>query len=56
MGVLKNVDKMAQNQMTEEETAAATQLTWELQDRDQARLQGLDTTTIQARIADICSS
>ena len=46
----------AQRQMTEEETAAATQLTWELQDRDQARLQGLDTTTIQARIADICSS
>ena len=46
----------AQPQMTEEETAAATQLTWELQDRDQARLQGLDTTAIQARIADICSS
>ena len=46
----------AQRQMTEEETAAATQLTWELQDRDRARLQGLDTTAIQARIADICSS
>ena len=42
--------------MTEEETAAATQLTWELQDRDRARLQGLDTTLIQSRIDDICSS
>ena len=44
------------NEMTEEERVAATQLTWDLQDRDRARLQGLDTTAIQARIADLCSS
>ena len=46
----------ASNEMTEEERVAATQLTWDLQDRDRARLQGLDTTAIQARIADLCSS
>ena len=46
----------AQQELTEEETAAATQLTWELQDRDRARLQGLDITPIQARIEEICSS
>ena len=46
----------ASYEMTEEERVAATRLTWELQDRDRARLQGLDTTTIQTRIDDICSS
>ena len=40
-------------EMTEEERVAATRLTWELEDRDRARLQGLDTTSIQTRIDDI---
>ena len=45
----------AQYEMTEEEQTAATQLSWHLQDREQARLQGLDTSNIQARIVEICT-
>ena len=45
----------AQYEMTEEEQTAATQLSWHLQDRERARLQGLDTSTIQARIVEICT-
>ena len=41
--------------MTEEEQTVATQVTWLLQDRDRARLQGQDTSTIQARIVEICT-
>ena len=44
-----------QHVMTDEEQTAATQLTWHLQDRERARLQGQDTSTIQARIVEICS-
>ena len=46
----------AQHVMTEEEWVAATHLTWELQDRDRARLQGLDTSSIQTRIDELCAS
>ena len=46
----------AKDTMTQEERAAATRLTWELQDRDRARIHGLDTTLIQSQIDILCSS
>ena len=45
----------AAREMTEEEKAVAIQLTWELQDRDQARHEGQDYSTIQTRIVELCS-